>query len=71
MAIYGTSRPRAKCGNENAMALLVQLRDSWPFKARLGHLEFTKIQKLLESKKKNKNENEEQNENKSKNLFWF
>ena len=30
LTIYGTARPRAKFANENAMALLDQVRDSWP-----------------------------------------
>ena len=29
LTIYGTARPRAKFANENAMALLDQVRDSW------------------------------------------
>ena len=47
------------------MALLGQSRDSWPSMAPLGHVELTKMQKLLESKNKNQNENEKQNENKN------
>ena len=46
-----------------AMALLGQSRESWPSMAPLGHVELTKMQKLLKSKNKNKNENEKQNEN--------
>ena len=68
LTIYGTSRPRGF--NKNAMALLGQSRDSWPSMAPLGHVELTKMQKLLESKNKNKNQN--QNENKNENsLFSF
>ena len=43
------------------MALLGQSRDSWPSMASLGHMELTKMQKILKSK--NQNENEKQNEN--------
>ena len=39
LAIYGFARPRAKFANENAEALLGQVRDSQ------GHLELTKTQK--------------------------
>ena len=35
--------------------------------APLGHVELTKMQKLLESKNKNQHENEKQNENKNEN----
>ena len=51
------------------MALLGQSRDSWPSMAPLGHVELTKMQKLLKSKKKSQNENEKQNENKNENSF--
>ena len=44
------------------MALLGQVRESWPSMAPLGHVELTKMQKLLKSKNKNQNENEKQNE---------
>ena len=37
----------------------------------LGHVELTKMQKLLESKNKSKNENQNQNENKNENSFLF
>ena len=53
------------------MVLLGQLRDSWTSMASLGHVELTKMQKLLEIKDKNKNENEKQNENKNENSFLF
>ena len=53
------------------MALLGQVRESWSSMAPLGHVELTKIQKLLESNNKNQNENEKQNENKSENSFLF
>ena len=56
VTVYGTSKPRGV--NKNAMALLGQSRDTWPSMAPLGHVEFTKMQKRLESKNKNKNENE-------------
>ena len=65
MTLYGTSRPHGF--NKNAMALLGQTRDSWPSMAPLGHVELTKIQKLLKSKNKNQNENGNKNEN----SFWF
>ena len=51
------------------MALLGQTRDSWPSMTLLGHVELTKMQKLLESKSKNQNENEKQNKNKNENSF--
>ena len=41
LVIYGFARPRAKFANENAEALLGQVRDSQ------GHLELTKTQKLF------------------------
>ena len=69
LTVYGTSRPRGV--NKNAMALLGQSRDSWPSMAPLGHVELTKMQKLLESKNKNQNENEKQIENKNENSFLF
>ena len=69
LTVYGTSRSRAF--NKNAMALLGQSRDSWPSMAPLGHVELTKMQKLLESKNKIQNGNEKPNENKSENSFLF
>ena len=45
------------------MALLGQVRESWPSMAPLGHVELTKMQKLLKSKSRNQNKNEKQNEN--------
>ena len=39
--------------------------------APLGHMELTKMEKLLESKSKSKNENEKQNENKNENSCFF
>ena len=39
--------------------------------APLGHVDLTKMQKLLKSKNKNQNENEKQNENKNENSFSF
>ena len=43
MTIYGTAKPRGKFANENAMvALLDQVRESWPSMTPLGHLELTK-----------------------------
>ena len=69
LTIYFTARPRVKFASEKTMALLGQTRDSWPSMAPLGHVELTKMQKLLESK--SKNENDKQNENKNKNSFWF
>ena len=71
LTIYGTARPRGKFGNENAMALLCQSRESSPSMAPLGHVELTKMQKLLESKNKNKNENKNQNENQNEKSFLF
>ena len=53
-------------GNKNAISFLGQSRDSWPSMGSLGHVELTKMQKLLESKNRNKNENEKQNQNKNK-----
>ena len=44
----GTSRSRGV--NKNAMPLPGQLRDSWMSMAPLGHVELTKMQKLLEIK---------------------
>ena len=35
--------------------------------APLGHVELTKMEKLLKSKNKNQHENEKQNENKNEN----
>ena len=49
------------------MTLLGQSRDSWPSMAPLGHVELTKMQKIIESKNKNQN----QNENKDENSFLF
>ena len=49
------------------MALLDQSRESWPSMAALGHVELTKLQKLLKRKNKNQNENEKQNKNKNEN----
>ena len=51
------------------MALPGQVSESWPCMAPLGHVEITKVQKLLKSK--NKNENEKQNEKKNENSFLF
>ena len=42
LTIYGTARPRGKFANKNAMALLGQVRESWPSMAPLGHVELTK-----------------------------
>ena len=42
LTIYGTARPRGKFANENAMALLGQVRESWPSMAPLDHVELTK-----------------------------
>ena len=67
--VCGTSKPRGF--NKNAMALLSQSRDNWPSMAPLGHVEFTKMQKLSKSKSKNQNENEKQNENNDENSFSF
>ena len=39
--------------------------------APLGHVELTKMQKLLESKNKIQNGNEKPNENKNENSFLF
>ena len=39
---YGTARSPRKFTNENAMALLGQVRESWPFMAPLGHVDLTK-----------------------------
>ena len=61
----GTSKPRGV--KKNAMALLGQSRDSWKSTAYLGHVELTKMQKLLEIE--NKNENEKQIENENENLL--
>ena len=63
MTVYGTSKPRGV--EKNAMALLGQSRDSWPSMAPLGHVELTKMQKLLESKNKNKNQNQNEKKNES------
>ena len=52
------------------MALLGQSRDNWPSMAPLGHVELTKMQKLLKSKNQNQNENEKQNENKNESSFF-
>ena len=60
-----TSKPRGV--KKNAMALLGQSRDSWKSTAYLGHVELTKMQKLLEIE--NKNENEKQIENENENLL--
>ena len=65
LIVYDTSGARGV--NKNAMALLGQSRDSWPSMAPLGHVELTKMQKLLESK----NKNEKQNESKNENSFLF
>ena len=56
---------------KNAMARLGQSRDSWPSMTPLRHVELTKMQKLLKSKKRKENENEKQNENKNENPFSF
>ena len=69
LTTYGTSRPRGV--NKNAMTLLGQSRNSWPFIAPLGHVELKKMQKLLESKNENEKENQNQNENKNENSFLF
>ena len=53
LTVYGTSRLRGV--NKNAMVLLGQSRDSWPSMAPLGHVELTKMKKLLESKSKTEN----------------
>ena len=53
------------------MPLLGQSRELTPSMAPLGHVELTKMQKLLESKNKNKNENVKQTENKDENPFSF
>ena len=71
LTIYDTARPRGKFANENAMALLSQVRESWPSMAPLGHVDLTKMQKLLKSKNKSQNENEKQNKNKNENSFFF
>ena len=47
LTIYGTAKPHAKCANKNAMALLGQIRDSWPSMAPLGNVELTKAPKLF------------------------
>ena len=52
LTVYGTSRLRGF--NKDAMTLLGQSRDSWPSMAPLGHVELTKMQKLLKSKTKTK-----------------
>ena len=39
---YGTARPRGKFANENAMALLGEVRESWPSITPLGHVELAK-----------------------------
>ena len=69
MALLGQIREngtsRLSGFNKNAMQLLGQSRDSWPSMAPLGHVELTKIRKILERKNKNKNEN------KNENLFSF
>ena len=51
LTIYDTSRPREKFTNENAMTLLGQSRDRWPFMAPLGHVEFAKTGKTLRKEK--------------------
>ena len=51
LTIYDTSRPREKFANENAMTLLGQSRDSWPFMAPRGHVEFGKTGKTLRKEK--------------------
>ena len=45
------------------MALPGQVSESWPCMAPLGHVEITKVQKLLKSKNKNEKQNEKKNEN--------
>ena len=55
----------------SAMALLGQSSYSWPSITRLGYVELTKMQNLLECKNKNKKENEKQSEKKNENSFWF
>ena len=67
LTIYGTAKLLGKFANENAVARLGKVRESWPSMAPLGYVELTKIQKLLESK----NKNEKQNQNKNKNWFLF
>ena len=42
LTIHGTTRPSRKFANENAMALLGQVRESWPSMAPLGHVVLTK-----------------------------
>ena len=42
LTIHGTTRPSRKFANENAMALLGQVRESWPSVAPLGHVDLTK-----------------------------
>ena len=42
LSIYGTARPRGKFANENAMALLGKIRESWSSMAPLGHVEVQK-----------------------------
>ena len=71
LTIHGTTRPRGKFANENAMAPLGQVRESWPSMAPLDHVELTKMQKIRESKNKNESENENQNENKNEKSFFF
>ena len=39
---YGTPRVRGKCANENAMALVGQVKESRPSMAPLGHVDLTK-----------------------------
>ena len=47
LTIYSIAGPRAKFANENAMALLGQVRDSWPSMVPLGHMELTKTQEIF------------------------
>ena len=42
LTIYDTTRPSGKFANENAMGLIGQVRQSWPFMLPLGHVKLAK-----------------------------
>ena len=51
LTICGIARPCGKFANENAMVLLGQVREGWPFMPPLGHVELIKMQKLFKKQK--------------------
>ena len=67
LIIYGTAKPREKLANENAMALLGQLRENGTSRSR----GVNKNVKTFRKQNKNKNKSEKQIENKNQNPFSF